>query len=230
MFPPPRPAMTGALPASPKRFPCPSPPFLPPRIPGNGSQQRRGLETSPRSWLLQWRAQGRRRAEWCGSVHSPGGSASPGMRLDVAPGQLWTPSSPASHLYRTSKSCSRMSMRPSGGNAVPAASSQVPVTRSTGIWQGSGACHCSGGQHRNPALCPQQPHVHPAFAFPGASRAQECRNIATVWPPARRVTAAATGTPKAAPAARVWLAPSSELLPCHKMQTALLYLTLYRCV
>lgn len=34
--------------------------------------------------------------------------------------------------------------------------------------------------------------------------------------------------PKAAPAARVWLAPSSELLPCHKMQTAQLYLTLYR--
>lgn len=117
-----------------------------------------------------------------------------GLRLDVAPGQLRTPSSPASHLYWTSKSCSRMSMRPSGGKANPAASSQVPVTRSTGIRQGSGAHHCSGGQHRNPALCPQQPHVHPAFAFPSASRAQECRNLATVRPPARGVTAAATGT------------------------------------
>lgn len=163
-----------------------------PKIPGNGSQQRRGLETSPRSWLLQRHAQGRRRAAWLRALSwwlsNPRDEAGPCSRTAE------DTSSPASHLYWTSKSCSRMSMRPSGSDANPAASSQLPVTHGTGIWQGSGAHHCSGGQHRNPTLCPQQPHVHPAFAFPSASRAQECRNLATVWPPARGVTAAATGT------------------------------------
>lgn len=193
MFPPPRPSHDGCSASIPKTLSLPF--FLLPPTP-------KFLGTAPSSggvWKpLRGRgsSSGARRegAEQRGSVRSPGGSATPGMRLDIAPGQLRTPSSPASHLYWTSKSCSRMSMRPSGSDANPAASSQVPVTHGTGIWQGSGARHCSGGQHRNPALCPQQPHVHPAFAFPSASRAQECRNLATVWPPARGVTAAATGT------------------------------------